>query len=187
MRVSIAPGSHFGTPQVSAKALAFINNKKSIVPDGPYRLKEGKNEGDYVETLIFTNPAAFWELVNKSPNCGNGLGGHLNFLLSVPLSPIMTCPLCCDKKVRYFADHDKLSVLHTACHDCLSGLLARYPNRTIYNIELNTLRNFSEDKQIEIAKYFQLLYGLPGKNEDGIFVFFKTNYKSFIKNLGYYN
>ena len=171
-----------------------IENKKggctlTTYPEGPYRIRSGKNAGNTLEQLMFQKPhlVFYWEKLQRgSRGNKNKLHPHLEWLLRQGENrrAKILCPQCRKRPVAYFSvvysgrDDFSLGTPFTCCgnDECYNKLesLALAPLEVL-PLRFSVMKKRSRLFQRKVVELFRRVFRLPkplGVEES--FMFFKN-------------
>ena len=133
---------------------------------GPYLMKSGKHAGEYLEELIFSDPDYVDVLSRyRKPIPGsNHLHEHLGALLESTPETIVLCPICRQRRVKYFLFLNSETVMDSliCCNnpDCQQTLKANHHNDYLLPLKLKAILSL-KGKTLR-KKTLRLLKGLVG-------------------------
>lgn len=136
----------------------------------PYLMQSGKHAGEYLEELIFSDPD-YIDVLNRYRKPGqenNQLQKHLQTLLESTPETIILCPVCRQRRVKYFLFLNSETVMETlvCCEnpDCQQTLRSNHYNDYLLPLKLNLILSLkTKTLKKKALTLLKKMVGLPAR------------------------
>ena len=137
---------------------------------GPYLIQSGRYAGEYLEELVFKDPE-YVATLNKYRQRGkeaNKLQDHLKALLESTPETIILCPVCRQRRVKYFLFLNSETVMETlvCCEnpDCQQTLRSNHYHDYLLPLKLNLILSLkTKTLKKKALTLLKKMVGLPAR------------------------